>query len=195
MSSYRLKFICPEPTCRRSIKPVYDPDKFEYKISEFQDWTIRPLKKRSPGLTAAYLNSSRMKSSSNQGSVELATFKALQQKQWDDPALLSGGEFEFLQARDPEMWWAEVIRIPRMSGIPEINMLRCPSCGKGVNRVGSNFRIPRKRDEKAWKGIEERIERGEDTVAKFSFYATVEEHERMVKKAIELRSTNVGTAT
>jgi hypothetical protein len=79
--------------------------------------------------------------------------------------------------------------------VPEINMLRCPSCGKGAERVSSNFRIPRKKNNKAWKVIEEMIERGEDMVAKFSFCATVEEHERMVEKAIELRSSNVGTAT
>jgi hypothetical protein len=89
--------------CRRTVKPVYDPDKFEYKISEFQDWTARPSKDRSPGLTAAYHSSSRLKSSSNQGSIELTTFKCLQQKLWDDPASLSAEEFEFLKAREPDL--------------------------------------------------------------------------------------------
>ncbi|CZR65541.1 uncharacterized protein PAC_15441 [Phialocephala subalpina] len=188
MSSYRPKFICAEPTCRRPIKPVYDPDKFEYRISEFQDWAVRTLEERSPGLAAAYRNSNRMNSGSNRGSDELATLIRLQQKQWDNPASISEEEFEFLKARDPQLWWTEITRMPRISGVPEINMVRCPGCGKGVKRVGSNFRVPRKRDQTAWKAIEEMIERGEDMVAKFSFCATVEEHERMVKIAIELRS-------
>lgn len=188
MSSYRPKFICAESTCRRSIKPVYDPDRFEYNISDFQDWAVRRLKEQSPGLAAAYRNSSRMKSSSGRGSSELATFKRLQQKLWDDPASLPEEEFEFLKARDPELWWNEVIRMPRISGLPGINMLRCPGCGKGAKRVGSNFRIPKKRDEKGWKAIEEMVERGEDMVAKFSFCATIEEHERMVERASALRA-------
>ena len=56
--------------------------------------------------------------------------------------------------------------------------------------MGSNFRIPKKRDEKAWKEIQEMIKWRKDIVAKFEFCATMEEHEKMVKRALEFRAEN-----
>jgi hypothetical protein len=193
MSSYRPKFFCPESACRRSIKPVYDPDKFEYQISDFQEWRVRPLKTHSPGMAEAYLNSARLWATkrTNQITDEVVTCRRVAAKFYNDPSSLSEEEYGFLKARSPEMWWREVIARPRVLGEPGINMVRCPSCGKSAVRVGSNFRIPKKRDVKAWKIIEKMMERREDMVAKFSFCATVEEHERMVKRALELRGDDI----
>jgi hypothetical protein len=194
MSSYRPKFICPKPTCRRSIKPVYDPDRFEYKISEFQDWTVRPLEKHSPGLAAAYQFQRNYCKLLKQEDAQAAAFRRLRQIHWDehwnDQISLTDEEFEFIKARDPELWWTEFIWRPRANGGPPGHRARCPSCGESAVRVGSNFRIPKKRDEKAWKEIQEMIKWGEDIVAKFEFCATMEEHEKMVKRALELRAEN-----
>jgi hypothetical protein len=187
MSSYRPKFICPDANCRRSIKPVYDPDRFEYNISDFQDWSVRPLESHSSGLAVAFRNSRRLQSTSNRKSVELATFKRLKEKFWQNKASLLEDELEFLMARDPSLWWKEFITTRGRSDQGLQHLIRCPSCGKGAVRVGSNFRVPKRKDEKSWKKIERKIEEGEDLLAKFSFCATIGEHEKMVEKALELR--------
>jgi hypothetical protein len=194
MSSYRPKFFCPETTCRRSIKPIYDPDRFEYRISEFQDWSVRPLEKYSLGLAAAYQFERNYQRLLKQGDTELAIFRRLQRKysdqRWNDGPPLTEEEFEFVKARDPELWWTEFVWRPKVNGGSPCHLVRCPSCRKNAVRVGSNFRIPKKRDEKAWKEIQGMIERGDDMVAKFEFCATTEEHEKMVKRALELRAEN-----
>jgi len=60
--------------------------------------------------------------------------------------------------------------------VENVNRKRCPGCGGGVIRVGSNFRVPKRNDEKAWKEIEAMIEEGVDMVARFSACATIEAH-------------------
>ena len=64
---------------------------------------------------------------------------------------------------------------------------RCPGCGEGATPVGSNFRVPKRRDEKGWRKVEVWIEEGRDLVATFVNCATVEQHEERVEKAIEMR--------
>jgi hypothetical protein len=59
---------------------------------------------------------------------------------------------------------------------------RCPSCGDKVVRVGSTFRIPKQKDERAWRKVEKMIEEGEDMVAKFSYCMTFEEHDRAMEE-------------
>jgi hypothetical protein len=193
MSSYRPKFFCPEPTCRRSIKPFYDPDRFEYEISEFQEWRVRPLPSYSPGIAEAYRAVNRFWSMSrkNQATEELLTCRRLGRKHYNEPSSLSEEEYEYLKARSPSMWWKPIFEAPRELDQPGTNMVRCPSCGKSAIRVGSNFRIPKKKDEKAWKEIEKMIEKGEDMVAMFSFCATVEQYEKMFKRAVEIRRENM----
>jgi hypothetical protein len=194
MSSYRPKFFCPELTCRRSIKPVYDPDRCEYKISEFQDWSVRPLEKYSPGLARAYQFQRNYRRLPKHGDAELAMFRRLQRRYWDsrwnEESSLTEEEFDFVKARDPELWWTEFIWRPKVNDGPPGYLVRCPSCGKSAVRAGSNFRIPKRRDEKGWKDVQGMIGRGEDIVAKFECCATIGGHEKMVKRALELRTEN-----
>lgn len=65
---------------------------------------------------------------------------------------------------------------------------RCPTCGQAAVPVGSNFRIPARKDEKGWRKAEAWIDAGEDLEAKFVSCWTVEQHEKMVKKALEIRA-------
>jgi len=96
---------------------------------------------------------------------------------------LNEEEMQRLKRYEPDLWWRRVITIPRYGVGVEEHLVRCPSCGEGAMRVGSNFRIPKKTDEKGWKEVEEMIEKGEDMVAKFSVCSTIEVHEEMAEEA------------
>jgi hypothetical protein len=65
---------------------------------------------------------------------------------------------------------------------------RCPGCGQNAIPVGSNLRIPAKKDKKGWRQVEAWIEAGADLEAKFVSCATVEQHKQRVAKAVELRT-------
>ena len=56
---------------------------------------------------------------------------------------LSEEDIVWLKRHDPEAWWTPVI------GMGDEHHKRCPSCGEKGVRVGSNFRVPRKKDDKA----------------------------------------------
>ncbi|KAH6663717.1 hypothetical protein B0J14DRAFT_608939 [Halenospora varia] len=193
-SSYRPKFICPEKECRRSIKPFYDPDKFEYRISEWQDWSVRPRIDRCPELKQAYRNKHRINSTGQRNSEETLKFKNLWERLIRDSTSLTEEELAYVKEREPEEWWTEIAATPQVYREDAGHLMRCPSCGKGALAVGSNFRIPAKKDERGWKKVEKMIEDGEDMVAKFSPCATFEEHEKMVERARELRAENVVTS-
>ena len=186
MSSYGPKFICPERPCRRSIKPVYDPDRFEYDISEWQDWRVRPLW-TSPELVEVRRNSNRLHSRQSVLNGEKAAFEKLRNQYYNDPSSLSEEERDFVKKNDPEAWWRTVVSTKRVWWQVTVNLKRCPSCGKEALRVGSNFRIPKRKDEKAWREIEDMIREGEDMVAKFSPCATSEEWKNMVDRANVIR--------
>ena len=199
-SSYRPKFICAKKGCRRSIKPTYDPDQNEYRISETQDWDVRPLRGTNKEFDEACRNGKRIDSSSeavkNHPDSEWQKRQALIQKfgnviSWDlygnyfgddrTEVKMEEAEMEYLRRTDPDTWWLQIIR----SGA---NLMRCPSCGDGVLRVGSNFRIPAQSDEKAWKETQAMIEAGEDMVSRFSTCTTVGQHKEMVDEAMRLQS-------
>ena len=87
---------------------------------------------------------------------------------------MSVEQIERLKKYEPELWWRQVTAL---------NLVRCSNCGGTAVRVGSNFRIPKKTDEKGWREVEEMFRSGEDMVAKFSFCSTIEGHEEMVEEA------------
>lgn len=92
--------------------------------------------------------------------------------------------------RQPDLWWTELVEgFPYPGKESKMHRKRCPSCGQAVVRVGSNFRVPKRGDEKAWGEIEKMIEEEVDLEAKFSSCWTIEEHEVMVEKALQLRGT------
>jgi hypothetical protein len=181
MSSYRPKFICPERQCRRSIKPIYDPERNEYDINEFQDWQVRPLESTSPEFAAARKNASRINSRTYTGTGK-AVLAEIQEKKFKDPRSLTEKEREYLRENDPQEWWELLVRGRSWNGKPLEHQIRCPSCGKTAVRVGSKFEIAGKNGEKAWKEIEGLIAAGEDMVAKFSGCATIQEHQEMVEE-------------
>jgi hypothetical protein len=176
--------------CRRSIKPVYDPDRFEYDISEWQDWKVRPLLTY-PELQGVLQNRDQLHDKTIVLDVEKAAFYRLRNlwydNRYDNSSLLSDEQREFIKKYEPEAWWRTIFSPSRDSRWPTENLKRCPSCGKEALRVGSNFRIPKRKDEKGWREIEGMIKTGEDMVAKFSPCATNEEWKDMVDGAIVIR--------
>lgn len=96
---------------------------------------------------------------------------------------LNEEERERLRKYEPDLWWRQVITIPSYGVGIEETLVRCPNCGESAIRVGSNFRVPKKTDEKGWREVKDMIERGEDMVARFSVCSTVEMHEEMVEEA------------
>lgn len=105
---------------------------------------------------------------------------------------LTDEEMKWLKKHDPEMWWLNINSTSLAWWKSEVHAKRCPSCGNAVLRVGSNFRIPAKKDDKAWKLVEGMIMEDVDLVAKFSVCATFEKHEDMIDEASRINS---GTAT
>lgn len=93
----------------------------------------------------------------------------------DDPLSLTDFERVALPWVWPDSWFINIVK-------------RCPGCGQDAVPVGSNFRIPAKKDKKGWRQVEAWIEAGEDLEAKFVLCATVEQHKERVAKAIELRA-------
>lgn len=204
-SSYRPKFICARKECRRGFKPFFDEEKAEYRIDEWQNWKVRPLPERNEGVREALENGREMDRKSGRN-PEIAAKRRNVVKletRYFHTALAGGGredqtgeerqmkeltpvELQWLRSNDPNMWWIEINRNPLTNWEADAHAKRCPGCGKEGLKVGSNFRIPAKKDEKAWKRIEEMIENGNDLVAKFSVCATSEIHEDMVDEALRL---------
>ncbi|KAG9232616.1 hypothetical protein BJ875DRAFT_466270 [Amylocarpus encephaloides] len=193
-SSYRPKFICPARGCRRSIKPFYDPSKLEYEISEYQDWSVRPVD--TPELIEAKKNEGIMQGYQNRNSDETREFRALQKRYYDDPSALSVEEIETVKSNDPHSWWIRLTTTPRgwadESSNGPARSLRCPSCGDDTVPVGSNFRIPSKADIRSWREVENMIADGKDMVASFSSCATVQQQKEMVDEAARLRRQEHG---
>lgn len=142
----------------------------------------------------AYRNKHRINSTGQRNSEETLKFKNLWERLIRDSTSLTEEELAYVKEREPEEWWTEIAATPQVYREDAGHLMRCPSCGKGALAVGSNFRIPAKKDERGWKKVEKMIEDGEDMVAKFSPCATFEEHEKMVERARELRAENVVTS-
>jgi hypothetical protein len=173
----------------------------EFRIGAWQDWSVRPLVGNCEGLREAWRNKLLM-GTKNLGAREMRIrFEALRRKLFaversvgadgeenmEEP--LTDEEREWLKAHDPDMWWVDITETPWNAWMVVKNRKRCPGCGGATTSVGSNFRIPKRKDEKAWANIEEMIERGDDMIAKFSVCATVEMHEEMVDEAKRLRGS------
>ncbi|KAG8699462.1 hypothetical protein FRC09_006614 [Ceratobasidium sp. 395] len=186
----RPKFICAKPTCRRSIKPSYDPDRNDYRIDEFQNWSVRPLPSRIPEMATAFRAETRLYGKSNPHGW---AFRELRARYFEDPGSISAEEFSTLKAQDPGLWWIELVRNGEPDAqVPASHNIRCPSCGDHAVRVGSTFRIPPQKDDKSWRKIERMIESGEDMAAKFSSCATVEMHKEMVEEAQRITGREKG---
>lgn len=96
--------------------------------------------------------------------------------------LLSDEDLAWLKVHDPEAWWLPLI------GVGGQHQKRCPSCrAKGV-RVGSNFRVPGQKDEKAWKKLERMGDEGVDMQAEFECCATHEVWGEMAREAERVRA-------
>lgn len=129
-----------------------------------------------------------MKSRENVGSPETLAFNALRSRYWNDPSSLSVEEVECVKAGDPYLHWINIVTTPRVYKLGPGVCLRCPSCGKDAVRVGSNFRIPPRKDNKAWRLIDDIIAAGEDMDALFSPCPTIEEHKEIVVEALRRRA-------
>ncbi|EAW11921.1 uncharacterized protein ACLA_006790 [Aspergillus clavatus NRRL 1] len=180
---YRPKFICPQPQCRRMVKPFYDPDRLSYDFDPYGSLTVRPLPSANPDFAAA-LERDRW-SSRRATPAQIALWERggdLREKASVDGRGLTCEEAEELRSMDADVWWTRLITIGNRA---ESHEKRCPSCGRGVVRVGSTFRIPGKRDEKGWRRVERWTAEGTDMVARFSYCATVQEHAKMVERAVD----------
>lgn len=129
-----------------------------------------------------------MKSRENVGSPETLAFNALRSRYLNDPSSLSVEEAEFVKAGDPYSHWVNIVTTPRAYRLGPGVCLRCPSCGKDAVRVGSNFRIPPRKDDKAWRVIDDMTAAGKDMDASFSPCPTIEEHKEMVAEALRRRA-------
>jgi hypothetical protein len=188
-STYRPKFICSRKSCRRGVKPVYAPDRLQYEVSKWGDWKVRPRAELNPEFKETCKNSFLRSGARVERDPERAEIRKL----WNVFLANDGQEEEMaaedidvLRRYDPELWWVDVVRLPRCYDEVGVNMKRCPGCGGDVMRVGGQFRIPGKRDEKGWRVIEEWIERGVDLVAEFEACLSVEEHEEMVDEVLRV---------
>jgi hypothetical protein len=184
------------------VKPYFDEEKNEYRISELGDWSVRPLREHIAGLREAMSNENHLKRGRLNNVKERVEelkgrCRAIEERDWwgqqagegEEVLELTEEEGAFLKKYDPEMWWTEILRISMTGSMSERIGKRCPGCAGVVVRVGSNFRIPKRTDEKAWKEIEGCIESEVDMVAKFSVCATVEKHNEMVDEALMWRES------
>jgi hypothetical protein len=95
-------------------------------------------------------------------------------------------EMDLLWKYKPEVWWHD-----HVSHFPRRLSVGCPSCGDAAVSVGSTFKTPRKKFEKGWCHVNAWIEADEDMVAKSSCCATMEQHEKLMKNALNVRSERV----
>lgn len=164
---------------------------------------MRPLQGTNKEYDEAWRNAKKIDGSSHSVKVQEGSEKRqevgeqvgkfLAWKQYGDPISdveneeeMEDWKLDFLRINDPDSWWLEVIRLPTTYDSVGVNRKRCPGCGDGALLVGPNFRIPKKKDTKAWRKIESMIESGEDMLAKFSPCPTSDQHKEMVVEAIRL---------
>jgi hypothetical protein len=102
----------------------------------------------------------------------------------DEP--LSDEDLAWLRQYDPEAWWT------RLVGLGHDHAKRCPCCGGPGVRVGSNFRVPARKDEKGWKELERMVGQGVDMLAEFEFCPTVEMWEEMAREAGRIKRGREG---
>ena len=176
---YRPKFICANRACRRMIKSFYDPDRFEFSFDSYGSCEVHPLAKANPKYAAAVRKAKWLR-----GSTTTPAKEQMRDRQWDlrdafgrNRDQMSEEETEELFSMEPEAWSNYIVQIGGYC--PEQHWKRCPGCGGDVIRVGSNFRIPGKRNDKGWREVKKMIRDGVDMVARFSHCATFEDHKKM----------------
>ncbi|OCT52420.1 hypothetical protein CLCR_10346 [Cladophialophora carrionii] len=206
---HRPKFICLSRSCRRLFKPFFDPARFDYRVDR-NEWSVRPRWDVTPELRAAgRLNASALPPATRRRMHELrGRLDAIESQKQQHPRSSSGGgggdddddaggdggdgkgdgdslepgplsddDLAWLRDHDPEVWWTRVV------GVGHDHAKRCPGCGGSGVRVGSNFRVPARKDERAWKELERMVSQGVDMLAEFEFCPTVEVWEEMAREA------------
>lgn len=185
---YRPKFMCPKKSCRRSVKPFYDPSRYIYCVDDFGKWEIGPLKRednahydRALAAMIFRLTDEHQPSRKLRRRVMAARYDELDEKIGDG----SMEPHQWLKGENWDDWktlywhrstWLKVTVVNGDTG------KRCPSCGGGAIRVGSNFRVPGRRDERGWKKVDRLVEEGVNLEARFSPCATFGMHRKMVEK-------------
>jgi hypothetical protein len=204
-SLHRPKFVCAKSTCRRMVKPFYDPERHEYGIDNYQGWEVRPLRERHAEYAATVRRARSLGSHCRVNTEKQKEIAALRrrweaakwsylQSEGEKSEPLTQQEMHELKMWDPEVWWTRITEgtsIRRELGTEAASIRqdrkRCPSCSGEVIRVGSNFRVPKKSNNKAWCGIVEMIKSREDLEAKFSMCWTAEAHKKKAEQAINIR--------
>jgi hypothetical protein len=171
------------------VKPFYDADLHEFRIDEYQGWWMRPLASRNEAFAAVTRRHKALDRAERKAASRLLSQE--NDFAWEAEGVqpLSDEEREWLRMNWPDRWWVEIVgSCPQLGDGEKRHRKRCPGCGEDVVRVGSNFRIPKKGDDRAWKEIEAMVAEGVDLEAKFSPCWTVEKHKEMVEKALEIRA-------
>ncbi|KAI0061586.1 hypothetical protein BV25DRAFT_1916619 [Artomyces pyxidatus] len=172
----RPKYVC--FSCRRAFKPSFIPGN-EYAIARFRNaWLVRPDRTRLKDVWDAHLTrappppeqealyrAADMAASgyhfSGYTTTDLAELWAIAHAQrWPGnttPAPELGMDalraaclelgMDALRAVSPELWWTRLES-------------RCPGCGGAGVQVGAAFRVPRRRDERAWRHAERAVSEG-----------------------------------
>ncbi|KAF4541333.1 DNA-directed rna polymerase [Lasiodiplodia theobromae] len=199
---HRPKFICPRPTCRRSVKPFYDPDRFRYRLDEYGLWEAEPRPEANPLYAQSVRNARLIDRCKKKGETLRRRREELEKRMdrvvpgghvavvphlplrndegWGDLSVEEREEFALLE---PEVWRVRVVGTQNGE-----HLKRCPSCAGEVLRVGSTFRIPGKRDEKGWKEVERMIGEGVDMVARFSYCWTQEAYAKALEELKEVEA-------
>ncbi|KAK3114724.1 hypothetical protein LTR53_006678 [Teratosphaeriaceae sp. CCFEE 6253] len=174
---HRPKFICPKQTCRRMVKPFYDPGMWDYRLDSWGSWSIVPRKDNKAFAECQkeyHIRHSRLVHGHE-------TDRDRELREWthvyDRDRTYTEAELAMMRQANPEAWQQDIVTVGG-------HQKRCPSCGDAVIRVGSAFRIPARKDDRAWKRVEKMVE-SEDMVAKFSHCMTFEEHDTAMQKLQE----------
>jgi hypothetical protein len=167
------------------VKPHYDPDRFEYDIDASQGWKVRPLREHDAVYDWAFRNEGKVPPLH----IEDEPLEELLMRHISHPERVSADELEDLRRLRPSDWWVQLSGYRLRDGeFVYEHRTRCPSCGEAPTRVGSTFRIPPKKDNKAWKAIQDMIASGTDMVAKFEVCPTDQDFQEMLKDAERVKN-------
>lgn len=151
---YRAKYVC--VPCRRTFKLHFRPE-LEYHFRQFDNTYFCRTRTNFAEQCAFFGLNGR----------SIRQFEEIERRR---STVLSGRSsneetIKELKKIDPWMW------------TPLAN-LRCPGCGERGRSVGSVFEAPRHQDAKAWKVIEQKLDKGE----RFLFCPSQVKHEELMKE-------------
>lgn len=194
--------MCPKKSCRRSVKPFYDPSRYIYCVDDFGKWEIGPLKRednahydRALAAMIFRLTDEHQPSRKLRRRVMAARYDELDEKIGDG----SMEPHQWLKGEDWDDWktlywhrstWLKVTVVNGDSG------KWCLSCGGGAIRVGSNFRVPGRRDERGWKKerASKRVElAGDGLLGAFAHEWKEEDKLRRKSRLLEIPESPHGT--